>query len=181
MNQLYFIALIPPEPLRDEIQQIKLEVKEEFDSSHSLNAPPHITLLSPFRLNEEMEANLDSLLDDFAQKFEPFEIELKNFSTFPPRVVFINVVKSRKLTELQQKLEEVARSKPDMFSYNYHEREYHPHITLAFKDLTEANFLSAWDEFNDREFEKKFVTDRLHLLKHDGTKWEPVKSFPMQT
>ena len=55
MNQLYFIALIPPEPLKDQIQDIKLEVTEKFNSSHSLNAPPHITLLSPFRMDEEQE------------------------------------------------------------------------------------------------------------------------------
>jgi|AntRauTorckE6833_2_1112554.scaffolds.fasta_scaffold23678_2 2'-5' RNA ligase len=180
MHQLYFIAIIPPDPLRDKIQQLKLEVKEKFNSSHSLNAPPHITLLSPFRMKEELEDNLDSLLEVFIQGFEPFEVQLNDFSTFPPRVIFIDVKKSEPLKGIQQKLEETARSKPDMFSYNYHEREYHPHITLAFKDLTKSNFYKAWDEFEDREFDEDFKADRLHLLKHDGTKWEPVRTFLMK-
>ena len=114
MKQLYFIALIPPTPLRDQIQDIKLEVKDKFNSSHSLNAPPHITLLSPFRMDEEQEDQLDSLLDVFAQGFHPFNVQLKDFSTFPPRVVFIDVIKSPALIELQEKLETLARSKPEM-------------------------------------------------------------------
>jgi 2'-5' RNA ligase len=96
-DQLYFIATIPTVPLRDKIQQLKLEVKEKFNSSHSLNAPPHITLLSPFRMNEELEDNLDSLLEVFAQGFQPFKVQLNDFSTFPPRVVFIDVKKKSHL------------------------------------------------------------------------------------
>ncbi|HBQ60572.1 MAG TPA: hypothetical protein DD671_13360 [Balneolaceae bacterium] len=177
MNQLYFIALIPPEPLKDQIQDIKLEVKEKFGSSHSLNAPPHITLLSPFRMDEEQEDQLDSLLEVFAQGFEPFEVQLKNFSTFPPRVVFIDVMKSTELQNLQQKLEDTARSRSEMFAYNYHEREYHPHVALAFKDLSKSNFYKAWDAFKDREFEEQFTADQLYLLKHDGEQWKVINNY----
>jgi len=179
-NQLYLIAFIPPNPLRDKIQQLKLEVKEKFNSSHSLNSPPHITLLNPFRIAENMEDKLESLLKDFAREFEPFKIQLNDFSTFPPRVVFIDVKKSESLNVIQQKLEQAARSKPDMFSYNYQQREYHPHITLAFKDLTKSNFYKAWDEFEGREFDEDFIADRFHLLKHNGEKWLPIKDFQLQ-
>jgi 2'-5' RNA ligase len=176
-TQLCFIALIPPNPLKDDIQQIKLEVKEKFNSSHSLNAPPHITLLSPFRVDETQEEELHSLLKEFTKGFHPLEVQLRDFSTFPPRVVFMDVVKSDELAELQQKLEETARSKPDLFAYNYHEREYHPHLTLAFKDLTKSNFYRAWDEFKDREFEASFTADRLFLLQHNGEEWEVKSDF----
>ncbi|MEX2477626.1 MAG: 2'-5' RNA ligase family protein [Gracilimonas sp.] len=179
MHQLYLIAFIPPNPLREKVQQLKLEVKEKFNSSHSLNAPPHITLLSPFRMDEELEDNLDSLLEVFAQGFQPIEIQLNDFSTFPPRVVFIDVKKSEPLKILQQKLEETARSKPEMFSYNYHEREYHPHITLAFKDLTKANFRKAWKEFEDRKFDGNFLARDISLLKHDGERWNVVEKFTL--
>lgn len=180
MKQLYFIALIPPEPLKEQIQDIKLEVKDKFNSSHSLNAPPHITLISPFRMEEEQEDQLDSLLEVFAQGFQPFNVQLKNFSTFPPRVVFIDVVKSPELVELQKKLEEIARSKPEMFAYNYQEREYHPHVTLAFKDLSKSNFYKAWDTFKDRDFEENFVSDHVYLLKHNGERWEVIRSFTLE-
>ena len=177
MSDIYFIALIPPAPLKRQIQEIKLEVKEQFNSSHSLNAPPHITLLSPFRMDDEQEDQLDSLLHVFARGVEPFSVQLKDFSTFPPRVVFIDVVKSPELIELQKKLEDIARSKPDIFSYNYQEREYHPHVTLAFKDLSKTNFYKAWNTFKNRNFEDKFVAESLYLLKHNGKRWNILKRY----
>ncbi|MEQ8524008.1 2'-5' RNA ligase family protein [Gracilimonas sp.] len=176
-NYLYFIALIPPSPLKDEVQKLKLEVKEKFNSSHSLNAPPHITLLSPFRLEDENEDKLDSLLDVFSQAFKPFEIQFNDFSTFPPRVIFIDVEKSPKLMKVQEKLEELARKNSELFNYNYDKRPYHPHLTLAFKDLTKSNFHKAWKEFQDRTFDASFTAKDLYLLKHTGENWKVVRSF----
>lgn len=179
MNQLYFIALIPPDPLREKIHQLKLEVKEKFRSSHSLNAPPHITLLSPFRMDEDQESQLDSLLEVFAQSFDPFEIKFNDFSTFPSRVIFIDVEKSPKLMEVQEKLEELARSNPELFRYKYDERAYHPHLTLAFKDLSKKKFYKAWEEFQDREFNENFSAGHIHLLKHNGKRWEMINAFQL--
>ncbi len=178
MNQLYFIALIPPSPLKDEIQELKLEVKNKFNSSHSLNAPPHITLLSPFRLEDQNEDKLSSLIEDFTRSVHPFEIRLNNFSTFPPRVIFIDVEKSPSLMNMQNQLEELARSNADLFNYNYDKRPYHPHLTLAFKDLTKKNFYKAWEEFEHRDFEASFTAHSLHLLKHDGDRWQVQTSYP---
>ncbi|MGN8224599.1 2'-5' RNA ligase family protein [Gracilimonas sp. BCB1] len=179
MNQLYFIALIPPSPLQDEIQELKLEVKEKFESSHSLNAPPHITLLSPFRLEDQNEVKLSSLIEDFTKSATPFEVQLRDFSTFPPRVIFIDVEKTPALMNMQEQLEELARSNPDLFNYNYDKRPYHPHLTLAFKDLTKKNFYKAWKEFENRDFDGSFTADTLHLLRHDGVRWQVQSSHPI--
>lgn len=179
MNQLYFIALIPPAPLKDEIQELKLEIKDRFGSKHSLNAPPHITLLSPFRFEDEHLDQLHSLMDDFAQRFDPLEIQFLNFSTFPPRVIFIDVIKSPKFTEVQSQLEELARSHTELFNYNYDERPFHPHLTLAFKDLSKSDFYEVWKEFENREFQKSFSATELYLLRHNGDEWEVIRSYPL--
>lgn len=179
MNQLYFIALIPPSPLQDEIQKLKLEIKDRFGSEHSLNAPPHITLLSPFRFEKENMGQLHSMMEVFAQGFQPFEVQFNEFSTFPPRVVFIDVVKSPGLTELQTKLEKLARSNSELFNYNYDERPYHPHLTLAFKDLTKSDFYAIWKDLENREFRKSFIASELFLLRHDGEEWEIIRDYPL--
>lgn len=179
MNQLYFIALIPPSPLRDEIQKLKLDVREKFGSEHALNAPPHITLLSPFRFEEEHMDRLHSMLEVFAQGFDPFEVQFHDFSSFPPQVVFIDVFKSSRLTEIQTDLEELARSNSELFKYNYDERPYHPHLTLAFKDLTKSDFYAVWKEFEDQEFRKDFSAEQLFLLRHNGEVWEVFETFPL--
>lgn len=179
MNQLYFIALIPPNPLKDKIQELKLEVKEKYNSSHSLNAPPHITLLSPFRLEDENENKLNALLKNFAQSFEPVSVTLNDFSTFPPRVIFIDVEKTPELVTLQQNLEELARSHSELFNYHYDHRPFHPHLTLAFKDLTKANFHRMWKEYRTRTFDHSFEATKLCLLKHTGDRWVMSQTYPL--
>jgi 2'-5' RNA ligase len=178
-NELYFIAIIPPAPLKDKIQELKLEVKEKFNSSHSLNAPPHITLISPFRLDKANEESVHSLLEVFTQAFDFLEVQLNNFSTFPPRVIFIDVMKTPGLINIQQRLENMARSNSDIFNYNYDKRPYHPHVTLAFKDLTKSNFHKAWKEFEHQTFNASFKSKKLSLLKHDGERWKEVKTFAL--
>lgn len=179
MNQeLYFVALIPPEPLREQIQHLKLEVAEKFKSSHSLNAPPHITLISPFRVSEGQLSGLQSILEVYAQGHQPFQVELKDFATFPPRVIFIDVKISEILQQFQQKLENMIRA-DDAFGYNYQERPFHPHVTLAFKDLSKENFYKAWDEFKDRDMEETFLADHVYLLKHNGEIWEVFSEYSL--
>lgn len=177
-QDLYFIALIPPEPLRGQIQQLKLEVAEKFESSHSLNAPPHITLISPFRVSNEHLSGLQSILEVYAQGHQSFEVHLKDFATFPPRVIFIDVKTSDTLQQFQNKLENMIRAE-DAFGYNYTERPFHPHVTLAFKDLSKENFYKAWDEFKDRNMEETFLADHLYLLKHNGEIWEVFSEYSL--
>src|SRR5215207_8140372 len=90
----YFVAIVPPPPVYDDAVKQKLYFKEQYQSKASLNSPPHITLHMPFRWKEEKELELVRKLQDFAGGFRPLRILLDNFNAFPPRVIFINVVKS---------------------------------------------------------------------------------------
>ena len=176
-NSLYFIALIPPDPLKRQVHDIKLEMKQRYNSSHALNAPPHITLLSPFRMSDEHQNELDDLLQKLAHEYSPFEVHLKGYSSFPPRVLFIDIESQPKLMELQSNIEQTARAHPEIFSYNYSDRPYHPHMTIAFKDLSPSQFHKAWEHYQDKDFEARFTTDQLCLLRHDGKNWEVIKAF----
>lgn len=176
-NLLCFIALIPPDPIKSEIQHIKLQIKERYASSHSLNAPPHITLLSPFRLREENRSEVEKILYGIAAKNRPFQVQLNNTDTFGTRVIFIDVIKSPELEALQADIEHTARTHAALFDYKYDEKLYRPHITLAFKDLSPDNFKRAWAELKHLTYTKSFQADSLCLLIHNGKVWEMEKYF----
>lgn len=55
MSSLYFLAVIPPEPVFSEVMAFKKEMSERFSSSRALKSPPHITLLPPVQGNEDFE------------------------------------------------------------------------------------------------------------------------------
>ncbi|MGZ5209988.1 MAG: RNA 2',3'-cyclic phosphodiesterase, partial [Kaistella sp.] len=49
--------------------------------------------------------------------------------------------------------------------------QFHPHLTVAYRDLTFENFKKAWEEYEKKTFEDSFLVDKICLFKHDSQKW----------
>lgn len=177
----YFVALIPPSPVFEEALELKEYFRDKYGSKAALNSPPHITLHMPFLWNEEKEKKLVNNLLEFARQCDPIKVCLDNFSSFPPRVIFINATESDALDALQKKLHRFFKQELDIFNANYREQPYHPHLTLAFRDLKKAQYHLAWDEFSKRDFKAEFMADKIALLKHNGKTWEVLKEFPLES
>jgi len=177
-TRLYFIAIIPPSPIYDEALELKYYFKSKYNSKASLNSPPHVTLHMPFQWKEEKQNVLIEKLNRFTEKQNSFDLNFLNFNCFPPRVIYTDVVKNEKLEILQNELHRFCKRELNIFNANYKEHAYHPHLTLAFRDLKKQNFIIAWDEFKERKFEATFNVSVVTLLKHDGKKWNALLEFP---
>lgn len=175
-KNLYLIALVPPENLRESVRQLKLEMKEQYNASHALKAPAHITLQMPFRREEDVEPHLIETLQSFSSTSTPFNVQLDGFDAFPPRVIFLKIVNHEPIVALHSGLNRLLEDKLE-FSERELNREIHPHMTIATRDLTKKMFHKAWPEFRERAFERSFRIDRIHLLKHNGKQWEFFKEF----
>ena len=66
MFRKFFIAIVPPEPLLSEIQDIKQSIFEKHNVKGALRSPGHITLHMPFSWEEEKEEKLISSLQILA-------------------------------------------------------------------------------------------------------------------
>jgi 2'-5' RNA ligase len=173
----YFIALVPPSPTYEQAQQWKEYFKVEFNSKAALNSPPHITLHMPFEWKTGKETKLVESLHRFAQTQNKLEIELNGFRCFEPRVIYMNVEENRALTQMQSALNRFCKTELNLFNANRLDQPYHPHLTVAFRDLKKADFLKAWAFVKDLKPEAKFMCEELVLLKHDGRVWQPHKTF----
>jgi len=180
-SKQYFIALIPPSPIYDDALAMKNHFKEQYNSKASLNSPPHITLHMPFRWKEQKETELIEGFKAFVKNFNPVKVCLDNFDAFPPKVIFINVVKSELLDHLQKSIQRFCKKELNLFNANYREQPFHPHVTLAFRDLKKPNFLKAWAEFRNKEYKAEFIADKIALLKHNGKIWEVFKEFNLES
>lgn len=172
----YFIGIIPPSPVHEEVQSLQNCFKEQYQSQAALKAPPHITLYRPFFWSDKDEGLLVSLLTPFFLGQEPTTIELLNFSSFPPRVIFIDVANNEKLNKLQRELERFCKITLNL-SDGDEDLPYRPHMTLAFRDLKKPMFARAWQQFAEMKFRASFVLDKTSLLKHNGHRWEPYRDF----
>lgn len=178
-ENLYFIAIVPPEPIYGEALALKNQFKDQYNSKAALNSPPHITLHMPFKWKESKEAELASSLETFAVKQKSFELKLTGFGAFEPRVIFIDVRKDEMLTDLQKRLKRFCKTELNLFNADYKEFAYHPHLTLAFRDLKKPEFYKAWEEFKERKFEATVNVVSITLLKHDGKEWKEFKNLSL--
>jgi 2'-5' RNA ligase len=176
MQQKYFIAIVPPEPVLTSVQQIKREIFDAYGTKGALRSPGHITLHMPFSWEEEKEGKLVNELAAF--KFDrPFAIQLKNFDCFEPRVVFLNVLENETLFEMQKNLVKLALQKLQLFNQSEDMRGFHPHVTVAFRDLKKPVFYKLWEKYKNESFEAEFECSSICLLKHNDQNWEVYKEF----
>ena len=56
-------------------------------------------------------------------------------------------------------------------------RPFHPHITSAFRDLTQRHFHSLWGEVERKSFSGRFSTESITLLRHNGKLWAVEDDF----
>ncbi|HEY0742243.1 MAG TPA: 2'-5' RNA ligase family protein [Chryseosolibacter sp.] len=180
-SQLYFIAFIPPAPVFEDALKLKQYFKETYQSKAALNSPPHITLHMPFRWRSDKEGELIDKLKTFVKRHDPLKLCIDNFSSFPPRVIFLNVVTSEPLVTFQKNLQRFCKRELNLFNANYKEDAYHPHLTLAFRDLKKSVYPRAWEEFSKQEYKAEFIADKVALLKHDGRGWAVLKEFTLES
>ena len=176
----YFLALVLPEPLQAEVMAFKEYVKDNFNSKGALRSPAHITLHMPFEWKSGKEEFLIEKLSEF--KFsEPFSVELRNFSCFEPRVIYVDVASNETLAQLQKELVKHVKQNLGLMNEAQNMRGFHPHATIAFRDLKKADFNRAWEHFKGQSYSGAFTAGSIHLLKHSRGKWEVCREFDFLT
>lgn len=175
-TEKYFLAVVIPEPFQNQIMGFKEYTFQNFNSKGSLRSPAHITLHMPFEWGAKKEEVLIEVLQQFKFR-ESFTVQLKNFSCFEPRVIYVDVVKNEQLNHLQKELVNHVKQNLNLLNEVNNKRGFHPHVTIAFRDLNKEKFKLAWEHFKIQTFNAQFLTDSFHLLKHVPGKWEIYKEF----
>ena len=177
---MYYIALLAPEAINVQVLEWKHFMRDLFGCVIALKSPAHVTLCSPFWMNSDLQQSLEESIKTFSSAQKGFDVELKNFDSFKPRVIFVHVNESSMLSQLQQGLEAHLLSNP-LFPVKKTTKPFHPHITIANRDLGKNDFRRAWDHFWDKKYEASFQANGITLLRHNGLQWEPVYTafFPL--
>ena len=168
---LYYIALIPPTALRQEIRIIQEDFQVRHKVSHSLKSPPHITLQKPFKRDNVQENILISTLTMVATQCSSFAIKLQSFSHFKQTVLYIAIKEPNAIislaTQLQKALIQSIQLNTSEYTY-----VTQPHITLASRDLNSNTFSKIWKELQEKNYSATCIIDSIYLLKHNGKTWD---------
>jgi len=179
MTSRFFVALLPPQPFQETVDAIKQEVADRYYSRAAQTSPPHITLQAPFTWDVAAVDAIATRLQAFACQHQPLSIALDGFNAFPPHVIYIHVEPNLRLTTLQADLAAELKSSLGIIDPQAQHRDFVPHMTVAFRDLTQPNFEVAWEEFRDRPLQYEFLATHLTLLLYDGQRWNPWAEFPL--
>lgn len=169
----FFIAISLPPTVNEEILSITQKISKDYETRKALSSPPHITLVPPFWYpNAKIDA-LKNAVSELKLDTEPMTVQLDGFSSFPSRVLFVNVVLSPELAECHERI--YAYLPTDLKSNIKPYREYSPHITIAFKDISQENFEKALHEYIPQSYTQEFLLENIDIYRHDGQKWLVAK------
>lgn len=168
--QKYFLALIPPDAILEKVQEIKFQIRDEFGVKYALKSPPHITVKMPFNYNVAKEGRLIEKLNEYVKDRCPFVIQVSGVGNFGNRVVYLNILKSPELESFQEGIKQFCKRELHLVD-ELSDRNYHPHLTVAFKDIKPIHFSEVFLLVKKQSFETEFSALDLVLLKRIKGEW----------
>lgn len=174
----FFIAFLPPAEVDTFATTIIQELGDRYQT-RTAKSPPHITLQPPFEWPLNALPALENSLQAFAQTQAPVPLTLSGFGAFSPRVLYIKVLKTPELLQLQSALMQHLEDTLGIVDLKNKRRGYSPHMTLASRNLNPDTFHEAWADLQKREANFEFRGDRLTLLIHQGHRWENQQDFSL--
>ena len=175
--KMYFLAILTPQEVNVKVLEWKYYMREHFGCVVALRSPAHITLIAPFWMNEELENSLKADVQSFAAYQHPLKIELIDFDAFRPKVIFLHVMPTEQLANLRSALEADLLSK-GKYPIKTEARPFHPHVTIANRDLLRKDFPEAFKHFKKIAYKQAFLANEVSLLKHTGGEWNTIQKFP---
>jgi 2'-5' RNA ligase len=178
-ENLYFIAIIPPDEIRAAIVAMQLDFARHYNSKAALKVIPHITLKTPFKLPVSGHADLQHWFKEIYTHPGSFPIELKDFGIFSNKykpVIYVNPIMNVPLYALQKEIIRSFRIAYPGLEITDIEIKFKPHITIAYRDLMPDKFSEAWNTYKAKEFRAAFDVSSFHLLQHDGKMWNIIET-----
>jgi 2'-5' RNA ligase len=173
---MYFIAIVLPQQLDEEILHYKKWMYENWGCKVGSKSPAHITIVPPFWMAEEKEHQLIQDIQNISASTSSFTLSTNNFSAFKPKTLFVAVTHNEQLNNLKKIADNYFRTTD--YNIKTENRPFHPHITIATRDLRKKDFLEAWTQLDNKIFMEEFQAAGLSLLKHNGRTWDIVYTAP---
>jgi len=177
---MYFIAIVLPQHLNEKVLKYKNMMLEKYNCKVGLKSPAHITLVPPFWMEEEKQEGLIVDINSLSNDVEPFPVLTSNFSAFKTKTIFISTAPSDQLSQVKIAIDEFFRNN-SFYNIKIESRPFHPHITIATRDLYKKDFQEIWPWFAEKKFEEKWTAEGLSVLKHNKKNWDVIYTSQFKT
>ncbi len=173
---MFFIAILASEEVEEQVSQYKHWMKEHYGCKVALKSPAHITLVAPFSTDPDTIKKVEALLENFSQELSPIDIAVGGFGAFDKRVIFLEVKENYLLNQCYKNLvHEMHGMFPELVKEE--KRPFHPHITIANRDIPPAGFKDAFEYFRTINYKAQFNAHKITLLQLEPGKWKTKADF----
>jgi 2'-5' RNA ligase len=176
---MYYVTLLCPIDIDEQVHEHKNYMRRTFGCDVASKSPSHVTLIAPFFMSDGKSRELVERLEEFESSVNEVSLTMDGYGHFENRVIFVDVHQSDSLTALQEQLEAYLKNNGFPFIKEA-KKPFHPHVTIATRDLTPEHFDAAWPEFDGKEFNAAFTTNTMHLMKLVEDRWIHEKQFVLK-
>ena len=171
-TELKLIAIVLPEPLFSVVREQQHYIAENWKSMHALRTPPHITIIPPLALTPVEIIKLQEMAREIASKCNPFRLSVNEYGAFKPRVIFMKPDVPPGLSYLFKNWRDALLKTIPHVLEKYPDRPYHPHITLAHRDVDRQRFDEMWKYFKNKKIEMSIEINQCCILTHSKEGWQ---------
>ena len=163
---LKLIAILPPTGIAEKVKQEQQFIADRWGPKHALRTPPHLTIIPPLAVNPTSFNAIKRMAAVIASGMNPFTIQLKGYGAFKPRVVYIHPVIPPAMQTLYRQWRDALEVELPQLLDRYPDLPYHPHLTLAHRDVYPDQFSSIWRHYQGRSFDAHFEVKSFWILHH---------------
>ena len=159
------------------IEELWANLEREF-SVHGV----YVTLYPHFSYHVAQDYDVDKIepvLKRITSNISTFKVRTSGSGIFTGAspVLYIPIVRSLELTQLQQELwEQISTASSDIVEY-YHPDQWVPHITIGFGDISKDNLSQIIPFLAERDFSWEITINNIALIYDTGTKQEMKSRF----
>ncbi|HMU13559.1 MAG TPA: 2'-5' RNA ligase family protein [Flavobacteriales bacterium] len=179
MLHRFLLTILPATVLAAEVQRLRDLLHPQIGGFSGRNTSPHITLCF-LDLPEVHEQAIISAIAHGATGQHAFMLHYNGITHFPDhRTIYIDPVEKDAIASVRTPI--IAALKEDVDLRDAIRETDHPHLTIA-AGLKPAQFDKAWEMLAPHAVRSEERVTEAVLLKRllrPGTRYEPVRSFPM--
>lgn len=172
---LFYIAIVCPEQVEEKIKELKEHMQSRYGCRAALKSPAHLTIIPPFRAEDEMEKNLLDFVQTFNMGMVPVDITITGFSNFGDRVLYADVLPNASLNQLEKEATTEFNNSFPAIIFGM-KPEFNPHVTIATRDIPEGKLAEAKSYFEDNHsLNETFTAKEMVLFKLVNGWWQICK------
>ena len=159
--KFYNLGIVPPEPIFNEVIELKKQFESLYGKQPLSKSKPHITIAS-FKMNSKHQDFLIHVLDQLS-KHGSFTLHMDGFGVFEgSRTLYMKVSKSNAIETIHEDVKDIfakhLKGKSKLFSVSDN-----PHVTLS-KTTGKKMLYESLQHFQQEGYSKKIEITHLTLV-----------------